>query len=119
MGGYGSASIAAQSCVSGSAGSRGLSRGTIHAGIRGLEVGGEKELAGERNRRSGGGGRKSGSQISRSEILTALEKLIEPTTRGDPMSPFRWTCKSTRELAEELQGQEVQDGGAESGRSYP
>jgi hypothetical protein len=31
-----------------------------------------------------------------------LEALVEPTTRGDPMSPLRWTCKSTRQLAEAL-----------------
>jgi transposase len=86
----------------------GLSRGTIHAGIRELEVGGEKELAGERNRRSGGGRKRLTDQ--QPEILTALEKLIEPTTRGDPMSPLRWTCKSTRKLAEELQGQGFQIG---------
>ena len=35
-------------------------------------------------------------------LLEALERLIEPATRGDPMSPLRWTCKSTAKLAEEL-----------------
>ncbi len=35
-------------------------------------------------------------------LLTALDALVEPTTRGDPMSPLRWTCKSTRRLAQEL-----------------
>ena len=34
-----------------------------------------------------------------------LEGLVEPTTRGDPMSPLRWTCKSTRRLATELNHQ--------------
>jgi hypothetical protein len=34
-----------------------------------------------------------------------LQKLVEPTTRGDPESPLRWTCKSTRHLAEELNRQ--------------
>ena len=34
------------------------------------------------------------------EIDAALEELIAPETRGDPMSPLRWTCKSTRQLAE-------------------
>jgi hypothetical protein len=38
-------------------------------------------------------------------LLTALEALLEPLTRGDPMSPLRWTCKSTRRLATELTGQ--------------
>jgi DDE family transposase len=35
----------------------------------------------------------------------ALDRLVEPDTRGDPDSPLRWTCKSTRELAEALTGQ--------------
>jgi len=34
-----------------------------------------------------------------------LEALVDPTTRGDPMSPLRWTCKSTRKLAKALAGQ--------------
>jgi Rhodopirellula transposase DDE domain len=35
-------------------------------------------------------------------LMQALESLIDPVTRGDPMSPLRWTCKSTYKLAEEL-----------------
>ena len=35
-------------------------------------------------------------------LLSDLDSLIEPTTRGDPESPLRWTCKSTRKLAHEL-----------------
>src|SRR6478736_3840574 len=35
-------------------------------------------------------------------LLPALEALVDPVTRGDPESPLRWTCKSTRRLAEEL-----------------
>ena len=38
-------------------------------------------------------------------LLQALDRLVEPDTRGDPDSPLRWTCKSTRELAEALTGQ--------------
>ena len=34
--------------------------------------------------------------------MTDLENLVEPVTRGDPESPLRWSCKSTRKLAEEL-----------------
>jgi hypothetical protein len=37
------------------------------------------------------------------DIIKALDELVEPTTRGDPESPLRWTCKSTRHLAGELQ----------------
>ena len=39
------------------------------------------------------------------ELGQALEKLVEPMTRGDPQSPLRWTCKSTRTLARELTAQ--------------
>ena len=48
-----------------------------------------------------GGGRKKVRDKSPA-ILAALEELIAPETRGDPMSPLRWTCKSTRQLAEAL-----------------
>jgi len=51
-----------------------------------------------------GGGRKSLPSQDR-ELITALEALVEPTTRGDPMSPLRWTCKSTRKLAQALSQQ--------------
>src|SRR5882724_4388321 len=40
-----------------------------------------------------------------SQISTDLEALVEPTTRGDPESPLRWTCKSVRRLAQALQAQ--------------
>jgi Rhodopirellula transposase DDE domain len=36
-------------------------------------------------------------------LLVDLERLIDPVTRGDPESPLRWTCKSIRNLAEELE----------------
>lgn len=39
------------------------------------------------------------------QLLQALEALIDPDTRGDPMSPLRWTCKSTRQLAQQLTAQ--------------
>src|SRR5216683_2775595 len=38
-------------------------------------------------------------------LLADLEALVEPTTRGDPQSPLRWTCKSVRRLAQALQAQ--------------
>ena len=37
-------------------------------------------------------------------VLAALDELVEPTTRGTPMSALRWTCKSTRHLADDLSG---------------
>src|SRR3954466_8573176 len=48
-----------------------------------------------------GGGRKRCTE-SDPELTAALELLVDPATRGDPMSPLRWTCKSTTRLAEEL-----------------
>ena len=42
--------------------------------------------------------------------MTALEKLVSPTTRGEPTNPLRWTCKSTRTLATELRSQGYQVG---------
>jgi Rhodopirellula transposase DDE domain len=51
-----------------------------------------------------GGGRKRLTEGDRT-LLTDLETLVNPATRGDPQSPLRWTCKSTRNLAEALSGQ--------------
>jgi len=48
-----------------------------------------------------GGGRKCATQAD-PKLADALERLIEPTTRGDPQSPVRWTCKSTTQLAHAL-----------------
>src|SRR6266700_1412869 len=58
--------------------------------------------------RQKGGGRKKAS-LKDPDLLLDLEKLLEPVTRGDPQSPLRWTCKSVRNLADELraQGHEV------------
>ena len=53
-----------------------------------------------RVRRPGGGRKKIRDQSP--AVLAALEELIAPETRGDPMSPLRWTCKSTRQLSEAL-----------------
>ncbi|KJU84479.1 hypothetical protein MBAV_003324 [Candidatus Magnetobacterium bavaricum] len=51
--------------------------------------------------RKKGGGRKLLSKKDE-DIIIMLDALVEPSSRGDPMSPLRWTCKSTRKLAEEL-----------------
>ena len=51
-----------------------------------------------------GGGRKR-KTVSDPELPAALEALVDPTTRGDPESPLRWTCKSTSTLARELTNQ--------------
>jgi hypothetical protein len=80
----------------------GMSRVTITNGIE--EVQARRESAEEelttRIRRPGGG-RKPLIETD-PELLQALESLVDPVTRGDPMSPLRWTCKSTSKLSEEL-----------------
>jgi len=78
-----------------------LSRTTITAGMRELELPDRQRAAEGMRVRRPGGGRKALTE-SDPGLLSALEALIEPTTRGDPESPLRWTCKSTRRLAEEL-----------------
>ena len=79
----------------------GLSRTTISAGLRELELPAkQRSVEGMRVRRAGGG-RKALTETDPG-LLAALEALIEPVTRGDPESPLRWTCKSTRRLADEL-----------------
>jgi transposase len=56
-----------------------------------------------------GAGRKRATQLDRG-LRPALLALVEPDERGDPMSPLRWTTKSTRKLAEELTAQGHQVG---------
>jgi len=87
--------------VSAVARATGISRGVIAAGIEELKD--RRALADERVRR-GGGGRKSLTQ-SDPLLLKDLEGLVDPVTRGDPISPLRWTCKSVRRLAGELKAQ--------------
>src|SRR5262245_22142028 len=72
----------------------GISLPTIRRGLRELSEGPTK--AG-RIRRPGGGRKKS--EVLDTALSADLETLVDPTTRGDPMSPLRWTCKSTRQLA--------------------
>ena len=75
----------------------GLSRPTIRAGRREINAG-----AVERGRiRRPGAGRPSIEQ-SQPGIKQALEKLVDPVTRGDPESPLRWTCKSRAKLTAAL-----------------
>jgi len=79
----------------------GLARNTI---VRGLAELREKEPLSPSRVRRPGGGRKRATLLTPG-LTTALEELVEPVTRGDPESPLRWTSKSTRHLAEELNGQ--------------
>jgi len=90
--------------VSAVARATGLSRTTIYRGMDELR-GGKKSPALTRERvRAAGGGRQRLTQKD-PQILALLERLVEPTTRGDPESPLRWTCKSTRQLADVLREQ--------------
>ena len=77
----------------------GLSRSTLHQGIKDLE--GAAAAVPDRVRKPGAG-RKRIAELSPA-ILKDLESLVDPVTRGDPMSPLRWTCKSTRQLARALE----------------
>jgi hypothetical protein len=88
--GYGGVSVVGRAC--------GLSRKAISKGISELQAKG-KPLVG-RVRRPGAG-RKS---ITHSDphLVQTLEGLIDEQTRGDPESPLRWICKSTRTIAKEL-----------------
>jgi hypothetical protein len=80
----------------------GLSARTIHRGFHELNPEkSRKPLAPYGRIRRTGGGRKPLTQ-SDPQLLADLEDLVEPTSRGDPRSPLRWTCKSTRKLAAEL-----------------
>src|SRR5271157_2656935 len=87
--GYGGVSQIRRAC--------GLSRKAIAKGIR--EIADGNTLPG-RIRRSGAGRK---NIVERDpKLLVSLERLIEPETRGDPESPLRWICKSTRNLAAQL-----------------
>lgn len=83
----------------------GLSRKTIRTGIREMRTAAGAASAPEatRMRRPGAGRKRRATQDP--TLLEDLETLVEPTTRGDPQSPLRWTCKSVRRLAVELQAQ--------------
>lgn len=79
----------------------GISDRTIRNGI--LEIENFQTLASDRQRRQGAG-RKSREQ-EQTDLIDVLNELIEPSSRGDPESLLRWTCKSTRSLADELRFQ--------------
>jgi len=76
----------------------GMAQSTVARGMR--ELSNPESLDSERVRRPGGG-RKQATETD-PELRGDLERLVSPQTRGDPESPLRWTCKSTRKLADEL-----------------
>ena len=92
--GYGGQSIVAKAT--------GLSRTTLH-GEKGEKDQAQQVSHKGRIRKTGGGRKKLTQQEPR--LLSALEALVEPTTRGDPEGALRWTCRSTRQLAKSLEAQ--------------
>jgi len=80
----------------------GLSRTTIHTGLKELDA---NETAGARpdtaRLRRPGAGRKP-LTAGDPKLARALERLVDPVTRGDPMGPLLWTCSSAARLAAEL-----------------
>ena len=92
--GYGGISIVSRAT--------GLSRPTIRKGIKEIES--SERLPEGRVRRKGGGPKKR--TATQPKLAAALDALVEPTAKGDPMSPLRWTTKSTRRLAEALRAQQ-------------
>lgn len=91
--------------VSQVAAATGIARNTIHVGMTELTRAASRRSVrpGKKPRRvrRSGGGRKRLTE-SDPRLREALEALVEPTTRGDPMSPLRWTCKSTMQLSSAL-----------------
>src|SRR5229473_2737404 len=84
-----------------------LGRNEVRAGVK------TKGLV--KVRREGGGRRPH--EVVHPELVPALEKLVDPVTRGDPESPLRWTCKSTRTLSAEMFAQHgIRVGGKTVGR---
>ena len=82
-------------------GATGVSRHAIRQGMSELQT--DPHPTATRIRRPGGGRKKT---VEKDRTLRDdLERLVEPVTRGDPESPLRWTCKSVRKLAEELNRQ--------------
>ena len=79
----------------------GISRRAIHVGLRELEK--ADSIPADRIRRPGGG--RKCLTVLQPTLKDELDDLVEPTARGDPQSPLRWTCKSVRRLVAELQRQ--------------
>jgi hypothetical protein len=79
----------------------GLSDRTIRTGLKELDD--PAPLAGHRQRQIGGG--RKPHAVTQPGLQDALDRLIEPTARGSPMNPLRWTIKSTHRLAQALRNQ--------------
>jgi len=92
--GYGGVSLVARAT--------GVSRRAIHVGQKELQESAPVGRSTARVRQPGGGRKRTTNKDP--SLEADLERLVEGTSRGDPMSPLRWTCKSVRRLAEELRG---------------
>lgn len=79
----------------------GMAENTVRRGLRELKH--PEAIEPERVRRPGGG-RKPATAVD-STLLSDLQALVAPDSRGDPESPLCWTCKSTSKLAQQLQRQ--------------
>jgi hypothetical protein len=82
----------------------GIARSTLYLGLHELEHPGRGPVPQGHGVRRQGGGRRALTEQDPT-LVTALEALVEPTSRGDPQSPLHWTCKSVRQLAAELRRQ--------------
>ena len=76
----------------------GISDRTIRNGMS--ELNARESLSPARQRKVGAGRKRR--EEEQPKLVAALEQQVNPATRGDPQSPLRWTCKSTRILAREL-----------------
>jgi len=85
----------------------GIAESTIRIGKKELKQGAiarkPPQTVPRRIRKKGAGRKPLTAQDD--SLISALDSLVEPTARGDPMCPLRWTCKSTRKLAQELRRQ--------------
>jgi hypothetical protein len=84
----------------------GLSDRTIRNGIK--ELRSDDPLPSSRQRRPGGG--RKPLEETQQDLIVVIDRLVEPTERGDPQSPLRWTCKSLSNLQTELLSQGFQVG---------
>jgi len=80
----------------------GIARSTIGRGLAELRGDPERRSAPDRVRRAGGGRKRA--TVKDPTLLTDLKLLVEPVTRGDPMTPLLWTAKSLRNLTAGLRG---------------
>ena len=80
----------------------GMSRVTISSGMAELRGGKRLRDAGIGRVRAPGGGRKKVEEANPA-LQRSLKAIVEETTAGDPMSPLKWTSKSTRTIAEDLE----------------